>query len=81
MILNTIVKKKNKNLGIINKIHLNCDCIDGSVLNGARRTILNSFVLDNPRGYKGYKVNCQPETIQNKKINKSVLNTIYLFRR
>ena len=61
------------NLNTINKIHLKCDCIDGSVVNGIREPILFSFVLDKP---SGYKVFCEPETIHYKKINKSVLNTI-----
>ena len=61
------------NLNTIDKIHLKCDIIDGSVQDGVRQPILFSFVLDKP---SGYKVFCQPETIHYKKINKSVLNTI-----
>ena len=61
---------------IINKIHLNCDVIDGSIQDGVRQPILFSFVLDKP---SGYKVFCQPETIHYKKLTKSVLNTINFF--
>ena len=61
------------NLNTINKIHLKCDCIDGSVEDVVRQPILFSFVLDKP---SGYKIFCQPETIHYKKINKTVLNTI-----
>ena len=61
------------NLDTINKIHLKCDCIDGSIQDGVRQPILFSFVLDKPAGYKVF---CEPETIHYKKINKSVLNTI-----
>ena len=61
------------NLNTINKIHLKCDCIDGSVQDGVRQPIFFSFLLDKPNGYKVF---CQPETIHYKKINKSVLNTI-----
>ena len=64
------------NLNTINKIHLKCDCIDGSIQDGVRQPILFSFVLDKP---SGYKVFCQPETVHYKKINKSVLNTITFY--
>ena len=40
------------NLSSTNKIHLKCDAIDGSVVNGVRQAILYSFVLDKPAGYK-----------------------------
>ena len=64
------------NLNTIDKIHLKCDCIDGSVQDGVRQPILFTFVLDKP---SGYKVFCQPETIHYKKLNKSVLNTITFY--
>ena len=64
------------NLNTIDKIQLKCDCIDGSIQDGLRQTILFSFVLNKP---SGYKVFCEPETIHYKKINKSVLNTITFF--
>ena len=60
------------NLYTTNKIHLKCDCIDGSIQNGLRQPILYSFVLDKPSGYKIFS---EPETIHYKKVNKSVLNT------
>ena len=49
----------------IDKIHLKCDVIDGSVVNGTREPILFSFVLEKP---SGYKVFCEPETIHYRKI-------------
>ena len=64
------------NLNTINKIHLKCDAINGSIQDGVRQPILFSFVLDKP---SGYKIFCQPETIHYKKINKSVLNTITFY--
>ena len=72
---NKYTSQKVVNLGSTNKIHLNCDCIDGSLVNGLRQPILYSFVL-----YKlpGYKVFSEPETIHYKK-NKSVLNTITFY--
>ena len=61
------------NLNTIKKIHLKCDCIDGSIHDGVRQPILFSFVLDKPSGYKLF---CEPKTIHYKRINKSLLNTI-----
>ena len=55
---------------------MKCDCIDGSIQNGLRQSILFSFVLDKPAGYKVF---CESETIHYKKINKSVLNTITFY--
>ena len=55
---------------------MKCDCIDGSIQDGLRQSILFSFVLDKP---SGYKVFCEPETIRYKKINKFVLNTITFY--
>ena len=74
---NQYLSQKIVNLSTTNKIHLKCDAIDGSVVDGVRQPILYSFVLDKP---SGYKVFCEPETIHYKKINKSVLNatTFYL---
>ena len=57
---NKYTSQKVLNLGIPNKIHLKCDCIDGSVLNGIRQPILFSFVLDK---LPGHKIFCEPETI------------------
>ena len=55
------------NLSSTNKIHLKCDAIDGSVVNGDRQPILYSFVLDKPAGYKVFS---EPERIHFKeKIN------------
>ena len=34
------MSQKNVNLGSTNKIHLKCDVIDGSVVNGLRQPIL-----------------------------------------
>ena len=59
-----------------NKIHLKCDCIDGSIQDGVRQPILFTFVLDKP---SGYKIFWEPETIHYKEINKSVLNTITFY--
>ena len=52
------------NLNSTTEIHLNCDVVDGSVVNGLRQPILYSFVLDKPPGYKVFS---EPETIDYKK--------------
>ena len=70
------IRQKNLNLCNTNKIHLKSNVIDGNVRNGVRHPILFSFVLDKK---PGYKVFCEPETIEYKKINKSVLNTITFY--
>ena len=67
---------KISNLNTINKIHLKCDFINGSIQNGLRQPILYSSVLDKPSGYKIFS---EPETIHYKKINKSVSNTIIFY--
>ena len=64
------------NSNTVNKIHLKCDIIDGSVVDGVRQPILYSFVLDKR---PGYKVFCEPETIHYKKLNKCVLITITFY--
>ena len=64
------------NLNTIDKNHLKCDCIDGSIQDGVRQPILFSFVLDKPSGYKFF---CEPETIHYKKINEAVLNTVIFY--
>ena len=73
---NQYLSQKIVNLSSTNKIHLKCDCIDGSVVDGIRQPILFSFVLDKASGYKVFS---EPETIHFKKINKFVLNTITFY--
>ena len=60
----------------IDKVHLKCDCVDGSIVNGVREKILYSF---NPSSPSGYKVLKSPITLLYKKINKSRLDNIQLF--
>ena len=60
----------------IDKVHLKCDCIDGSIVNGIREPILYSFALDQPPGHKIYK---EPKVKLFKKINKSVLSHITFY--
>ena len=55
---NKYISQKILNLGNTSKIHLKCDIIDGSVVNGLRQPLLYSFVLDK---LPGYKVFCEPK--------------------
>ena len=55
---------------------MKCDVIDGSIQDGVRQPILFSFVSDKPSRYKVFS---EPETIQSKKINEPVLNTITFY--
>ena len=73
---NKYISQRIVSLSNTNKIHLKCDAIDGSVVNGLRQPVLYSFVLDK---LPGYKVFSEPETIHYKKVNKSVLNTITFY--
>ena len=70
--------KSDKPINItgIHKIHLKCDCIQGSIVNGIREPILYSFALSSPPGHKIYK---EPRVKLFKKINKSVLSHITFY--
>ena len=70
--------KSDKPINItgIDKVHLKCDCIDGSVMNGVREPILYSFSLDQPPGHKIYK---ESKIKLFKKINKRVLSHISFY--
>ena len=70
--------KSDKPINItgIDKVHLKCDCIQGSIVNGVREPILFSFDLSSPPGHKIYK---EPRVKLFKKINKSVLSHITFY--
>ena len=70
--------KSNKPINItgIDKVHLKCDCIQGSIVNGIREPILYSFALSSPPGHKIYK---EPRVKLFKKVNKSVLSHITFY--
>ena len=64
------------NISGIDKIHLKCDCIQGSIVNGRREPILYSFALSSPPGHKIYK---ESRVKLFKKVNKSVLSHITFY--
>ena len=70
--------KSDKTINItgIDKIHLKCDCIRGSIVNGIREPILYSFALSSPPSHKIYK---ELRIKLFKKVNKSVLSHITFY--
>ena len=58
------ISDKTLNLSTIEKVNLNSNVVDGSLVNGLREPILYSFVLDK---LPGFKVFCQPEALHYKK--------------
>ena len=71
--------KSDKPINItgIDKVHLKCNVVDGSIVNGVREPILYSFALDQPPGHKICK---EPKFKLFQKITKSILShkTFYL---
>ena len=76
IIAGSYISDKPINITGIDKIHLKCDCIQGSIVNGIREPILYSFALSSPPGHKIYK---EPRVKLFKKINKSVLSHITFY--
>ena len=70
--------KSDKPINItgIDKIHLKCDCIQGSIVNGVREPILFSYALSSP---PGHKIDKEPRVKLFKKVNKSVLSHITFY--
>ena len=64
------------NITGIDKVHLKCDCINGSIVNGIREPILYSLSLSSPPGRKIYK---EPRVKLFKKLNKFVLSHITFY--
>ena len=67
---------KPNNITSIDRVHLKCDCIDGSIVNGIRELILYSFALDQPPGHTIYK---EQKVKLFEKVNKSVLSHITFY--
>ena len=76
-----ILPASNKSDKIINitgidKTHIKSECINESIVNGVRESILYSFALSSPPGHKIYK---EPRIKLFKKVNKSVLSHIRFY--
>ena len=76
MIAGSYKSDRRINITGIDKVHLNCDCIQGSIVNGIREPILYSFALSSPPGHKIYK---DSKIKLFKRINKSVLSHITFY--
>ena len=76
LIAGSYISNKPINITGIDKIHLKCDCIQGSIVNGIQEPILYSFALSLPPGHKIYK---EPRIKLFKKVNKSVLSHITFY--
>ena len=72
----THISEKPVMITTTDKVHLKCDCVDGSIVNGIREQILFSFNLSAPPGLKIIK---EPNIILYKKINKTRLDSIQFF--
>ena len=72
----THISEKPVMITTTDKVHLKCDCVDGSIVNGIREQFLFSFNLSSPPGYKIIK---EPNVILYKKINKTRLDSIQFF--
>ena len=64
---------KPTNITGIEKVHLKCDCIHGSIVNGVREPVLHSSGLSSPQGRKKYN---QPRIKLFEKIAKAILSHI-----
>ena len=51
----THISKKPVMITTTDTVHLNCDCVDGSIVNGIRKQLLFSFNLIASPGYKNIK--------------------------
>ena len=76
MIAGSYIIDKPVNISGIDKVHLKCDCIEGSIVNGIRQPVLYSFALSSPLVHKNYLQN--PESNYLKR-SKSVLSHIILY--
>ena len=76
LIAGSYKSERPNNITSVDKGHLNCDCINGSIVNGVRKPILYSFALHKPPFHKIIK---EPRVKLFKKINKSVLSHITFY--
>ena len=76
MIAGSYKSDKPINITGIDKVHLKCDCIIGSIVNGVREPILYSFAWSSPPRHKIYK---EHRIKLFKKVYKSVLSHITFY--
>ena len=70
-------KKSDRPIDInaFDKVHLKCDCINGTIVNGIREPFLYSFAFSSASGHEVIK---EPRIELFKKINKSVLSHLII---
>ena len=73
MIAGTYKSERLINIKGIDKVHINCNCVNGSIVNGTREPILFSFDLSSLPGHRIYT---EPRIKLFRKINKSVWSHI-----
>ena len=71
----THLSEKVINITSVDKLHVNCNCIDGSILDGKPESILFSHRLDARTGYKIFE---GPISSLLKKVNKNKIDDIIL---
>ena len=76
LIPGTYKNDRPNNIMRVEKVHLKCDCIYGSIVNGVRDPILDSFALSSLPGHKIY---IEPKIELFKKVIKSVLSLITFY--
>ena len=76
LIAGSYTGERPPNITGIDKVHLICDCINRSNVNGVREPLLYSVALSPPPGHKTYN---SPKVELFKKINKSVLSHITFY--
>ena len=76
LIPGTFKSDKPINNNSFDNIHLKCDCMEGSIVNGVRDPTLYSFALDKPPFHKTPK---EPKIKLFKKVNKSVFSHIRFY--
>ena len=76
LILGSYKSDQIVNITGIYKIHLKCDCVQGSIVNGIRESILYFFARSSPPGHKIFK---EPRIKVFKKLNKPVLSLKIFF--
>ena len=64
------------NITGIDKAHLKCHCINGSIVNGVRELILFSLAMSSTPGHKIFE---EPRVKLFRKVNKSVLSLITFY--
>ena len=76
MLAGSYIGNRRIKIMAVDKVHLKTDCVQGSIVNGIRKPILNSFALSSPPAPRIYK---KPRIKLFKKVNKSVLSQITFY--